>query len=374
MLGPFRLCKEVVSLKAYLVLADGSVFEGKAFGYPKNTIGELVFNTSMTGYQEVLSDTSYFGQIVTMTYPLIGNYGCNSFDDESQKPQLLGFVVRTFCNEPSNFRMDITIDEYLKKHEIPGIYDIDTRQITKIVRNYGAMNAGIVYGEFSLNELLGQINNYKIQKAVRSVTCQSPYVVFSKNRKYKIGLFDYGSKRNIINSLVERGCEVTVLPAYTKARDVLNMGFDGIMLSNGPGDPAECVEIIEELKVIAQSNIPIFGICLGHQLLALSQGGKREKLKFGHHGANHPVMDLATKKAYITSQNHNYAIVAGSLDESRAKVTHISLNDHTVEGIEYKNINAFTVQFHPEACAGPQDTGFLFDKFMERIKAYAEKK
>lgn len=356
-------------MKAYLVFADGDVLEGEAFGATGRSIGEVVFNTSMTGYQEILTDPSYCGQIVTMTYPLIGNYGVNSADDEAKTSFVRGFVVREWCPHPSNFRCEGGLDAYLKEHGIIGICGVDTRRITRKVRTHGVMNGAIVTGELDKDALLREIAEYRVSGAVERVTCEKPYVVESGSRSiYNVGLYDFGFKKSILENLTSRGCRVTVLPASTPAKEALAMGFDGIMLSNGPGDPADNVEIIAELKILAASGIPIFGICLGHQLLALSQGAKSGRLAFGHRGGNHPVKDLATGKTCMTSQNHGYAILADSVEGLDATVSHINMNDGTVEGIAYNKINAFSVQFHPEAGPGPQDTSTLFDRFIARMQ------
>lgn len=351
------------------MFADGDVLEGEAFGATGKSIGEVVFNTSMTGYQEILTDPSYCGQIVTMTYPLIGNYGVNSIDDEADKSFVRGFVVREVCDAPSNFRCEGTLDEYLKKRGIIGISGVDTRRITRKVRTHGVMNGAIVTGEFNKEELLEKINSYRVSLAVENVTCDKPYTVESGSRSvYNVGLYDFGFKKSILDSLTSRGCKVTVLPASTTAEEALSYNFDGIMLSNGPGDPADNTAIIAELKKLAESGTPIFGICLGHQLLALSQGAKSGRLTFGHRGGNHPVKDLMTGRTFMSSQNHGYAILADSLESLDAKVSHINMNDGTVEGISYSKINAFSVQFHPEAGPGPHDTAFLFDRFIDMMK------
>jgi carbamoyl-phosphate synthase small subunit len=356
-------------MKAYLVFADGDVLEGEAFGATGRSIGEVVFNTSMTGYQEILTDPSYCGQIVTMTYPLMGNYGVNPSDNEAKDSFVRGFVVREWCPHPSNFRCEGGLDAYLKEHDIIGICGVDTRRITRKVRTHGVMNGAIVTGELDKDALLREIAEYRVSGAVERVTCERPYVVESGSRSiYNVGLYDFGFKKSILENLTSRGCKVTVLPASTPAKEALAMGFDGVMLSNGPGDPADNVQIIAELKTLAASGIPIFGICLGHQLLALSQGAKSGRLAFGHRGGNHPVKDLATGKTCMTSQNHGYAILADSVEGLDATVSHINMNDGTVEGIAYSKINAFSVQFHPEAGPGPHDTDALFDRFIARME------
>ncbi len=348
--------------KAYLILENGTIFEGKSFGASGEAVGEIVFTTAMTGYLETLTDPSYYGQIVVQTFPLIGNYGVIPVDFESERPHVKAYIVRDWCQEPSNFRCEGNLDTFLKNNNIVGLYGIDTRQLTKIVRESGVMNGKIVTegSGFSFEDL----KSYKIVDAVKNTTCSEEKVYSPDGEvKRKVVLYDFGAKANICRELVKRGCEVTVVPAYTKAERIDELKPDGIMLSNGPGDPAENVEIIEELKKLAERKIPTFGICLGHQLLALSQGGKTEKLKYGHRGANQPATELETGRVYITSQNHGYAVINDSLGEN-ARVAFVNANDGTCEGITYTNMLAFSVQFHPEACGGPLDTGFLFDKFV----------
>ncbi|MGN0601335.1 MAG: carbamoyl phosphate synthase small subunit [Oscillospiraceae bacterium] len=351
--------------KAYLILENGTIFEGKSFGAQGEAIGEIVFTTAMTGYLETLTDPSYYGQIVVQTFPLIGNYGVIPVDFESSCPHVKAYIVRDWCQEPSNFRCEGNLDTFLKKNNIVGLYGIDTRALTKIVRESGVMNGKIVTegSGFGLSDL----KNYRIADAVKKTTCKEEKVFSPEGEvKRRVCLFDFGAKDNIRRELVKRGCEVTVVPAYTSAERVAELDPDGIMLSNGPGDPADNIEIIEELKKLAEKKIPTFGICLGHQLLALSQGGKTEKLKYGHRGANQPAAELETGKVYITSQNHGYAVINDSMGDN-AKVSFVNANDGTCEGITYLNMPAFSVQFHPEACGGPLDTGFLFDKFMALI-------
>ncbi len=351
--------------KAYLILENGTIFEGKSFGAAGEAVGEIVFTTAMTGYLETLTDPSYYGQIVVQTFPLIGNYGVIPADFESDRPHVKAYIVRDWCQEPSNFRCEGDLDTFLKQNNIVGLYGIDTRQLTKIVRESGVMNGKIVTegSGFSFDDL----KSYKIIDAVKNTTCSEEKVFTPEGEiKRRVCLFDFGAKDNIRRELVKRGCEVTVVPAYTTCERVEELNPDGIMLSNGPGDPAENVEIINELKKLAEKKIPTFGICLGHQLLALSQGGRTEKLKYGHRGANQPAAELETGRVYITSQNHGYAVINDSLGDN-AKVSFVNANDGTCEGITYLNMPAFSVQFHPEACGGPLDTGFLFDKFMALI-------
>lgn len=352
--------------KAFLVLADGTVFEGKAFGATGRTIGEIVFTTAMVGYQETLTDPSYCGQIVTQTFPLIGNYGVNKIDPESRGSAVSGYVVREYCEIPSNFRCEGDINSYLEKLGIIGIYDIDTRALTRIIRESGVMNGAIISedGDFDKEALLTEIRAYTVSGAVPAVSVKEKELFKAENPKYKVVLMDYGYKFNIRRELLKRGCDVMVMPYNASAAEILAENPDGIMLSNGPGDPAENVEAINTLKELISAKIPTFGICLGHQLLALANGAKTEKLKYGHRGGNQPVRDIAQDKTFITSQNHGYAVIADTIPEQAGEVSHVNGNDRTCEGVRYKNAPAFTVQFHPEACGGPHDTSYLFDEFI----------
>ena len=354
------------SEKAYLMLANGQVFEGKSLGSKGTVIGEVVFTTGLTGYQETLTDPSYYGQIVTQTFPLIGNFGVNHEDNESARSYVSGYIVREACDVPSNFRCQGNIKDFLSENNIVGICNIDTRKLTRIIRETGVMNGVIttedVYSK--KDELLEKVKSFSIKNAVKSVTNNEILTYTNENPKYKVVLFDFGYKRNIRQELVNRGCEVVVVPAETTAEQVKEINPNGIMFSNGPGDPAENVEIIENIKEIQKLGIPIFGICLGHQLMALANGGKTEKLKYGHRGANQPVIDLESGLTYVTSQNHGYAVVGDSIPAEVGHVSHINANDKTCEGIRYTAVNAFTVQFHPEAHGGPLDTAYLFDKFV----------
>ncbi|MGN1418277.1 MAG: carbamoyl phosphate synthase small subunit [Acutalibacteraceae bacterium] len=344
--------------KRYLVLADGSVFEGLAFGADCECTGELVFTTNMAGYIETLTDPSYCGQIVMQTFPMIGNYGIISEDFEG-KALLHGYVVREFCDYPSNFRQEYDLDTFLKNNCIPGIYAVDTRELTNIIREHGVINAAICD---EVPEDIDFIKNYRVENAVQKASTKTvvSYPAEGQEKK-KVVLIDYGAKKNIIRSLCKRGCSVTVVPFDTPAQTILEMQPDGIMLSNGPGDPADNVYSIEQIKKLL-GKVPIFGICLGHQLTALADGGKTIKLKYGHRGANQPCTVCGSHKTYITSQNHGYAVVAGSTKHGKESL--VNANDKTTEGLDYPSLKAFTVQFHPEACAGPLDTSFLFDKFM----------
>ncbi|MGN0469411.1 MAG: carbamoyl phosphate synthase small subunit [Acutalibacteraceae bacterium] len=352
--------------KAYLILENGDIYEGFAFGAEKEIVGELVFTTAMTGYLETLTDPSYYGQIVCQTFPLIGNYGVIPSDFESRKPALKAYIVREWCQRPSNFRCEGVIDTFLKQLDVPGLYGIDTRCLTKTVREYGVMNAKITYTKPDENAFEG-LKDYRVINAVKSVTIDKPETFNAENAEYNVVLMDFGAKKNICRELVKRGCNVTVVPGNTTAEEIKAMNPDGIMLSNGPGDPAENTEIINQLRILCEAKIPTFGICLGHQLMALSQGAKTEKLKYGHRGANQPATDTQTGRVYITSQNHGYAVVASSLPKN-AYQSFVNANDGTCEGVTYTDMPAFTVQFHPEACGGPLDTSFLFDKFITMIQ------
>ncbi len=348
---------------AILTLEDGTRFEGQSFGAKSDIAGEVVFNTGMTGYQEVLTDPSYCGQIVTMTYPLIGNYGVNDIDPESARPQVSGFIVREVCDAPSNWRSEGGLDAYLKKNGICGLYGIDTRALTRIIREKGTMRGIITQGE-PTGEQIEQMKEYVCDMPVDKVTCAAKYE-YSEGSP-KVAVLDFGLKRNILRSLKKRGCGVTVFPARTGADVILAGGFDGIMLTNGPGDPKDNTEVIANLKQMI-GKMPIFGICLGHQLAALALGGDTEKLKYGHRGANHPVKDLAKDRVYITSQNHGYTVIEDALPKG-AVVSHRNWNDATVEGVRYEELNMFTVQFHPEASPGPEDTAYLFDEFLQNMR------
>ena len=353
-------------MKAFLILEDGTVFTGTSIGSTRDMISEIVFNTSMTGYLEVLTDPSYAGQAVVMTYPLIGNYGITP-DMESRKAWPDGYIVRELSRMPSNFRCEGTLQDFLKEQDIPGIAGIDTRALTKILREKGTMNGMITTNEnYNLDEILPKLKAYTVGDVVSKVTCDEKYVL--EGNGPKVALMDFGAKKNIAKSLNERGCEVTVYPAGTKAEEIIAANPDGIMLSNGPGDPETCVSIIEEIKKLYNTDIPIFAICLGHQLMALANGAKTYKLKYGHRGGNHPVKDLTNNRVYISSQNHGYAVDGTTIDPAIAKEAFINVNDGTNEGLAYEGKNIFTVQFHPEACPGPQDSGYLFDRFMDMMK------
>ena len=352
-------------MKAFLILEDGTVFTGTSIGSTRDMISEIVFNTSMTGYLEVLTDPSYAGQAVVMTYPLIGNYGITP-DMESLKAWPDGYIVRELSRMPSNFRCEGTIQDFLKKYDIPGIAGVDTRALTKILREKGTMNGMITTNEnYDLDEVISKLKNYKVEGVVSKVTCEEKYVLEGTGKK--VALLDLGAKKNIAKSLNDRGCEVTVYPADTTADEIIASNPDGIMLSNGPGDPAECTSIIKEIKKLYETDIPIFAICLGHQLMALATGGTTYKLKYGHRAGNHPVKDLQTGRVYISSQNHGYVVDEDKIDPNVAVPAFKNVNDGTNEGLAYVGKNIFTVQFHPEACPGPQDSGYLFDRFLEMM-------
>jgi carbamoyl-phosphate synthase small subunit len=366
-------------VKAVLLLEDGTVFEGKSFGAKGTRCGEVVFNTAMTGYQEILTDPSYHEQIITMTYPLIGNYGTNNTDIESRKVFAKGFVVKENCNYPSNWQNRDSLGDYLKANNIVGLEGIDTRALVKHIRTEGAMK-GIISSEglnaAKLKDKLDKYPGLVDRDIVKDVTVKKPYrwhegitdILTGEEQKtpvkYKVIAFDYGIKQNILRLLRSHGCEVHVVPAHTSAKSVLTQRPDGVFLSNGPGDPGGVVYAIDEIKKML-GRVPIFGICLGHQLLGLALGAKRFKLKFGHHGANHPVMNLQTKEIEITSQNHGFCIDIDSLKDKDVEITHINLNDKTLEGFRCKNIPAFCVQYHPEASPGPHDSNYLFERFIQ---------
>ena len=362
--------------KGKLVLKDGSVFEGTLYGGKRNAVGEVVFTTGMVGFEETLTDPSYYGQIITQTYPLIGNYGMNKDDMESDRIWAKGYIVREACTTPSNWRCEETLDSFLKKNNTIGIEGIDTRHLTRIIRESGVMNGAILTtfdpadpaNKAETEALLAEIRAYAVTDAVKNVTCAAPEV-FNPEGETHIVLMHYGCKRNIVRCLVKRGCKVTVMPAFATAEQIKALAPDGIMLSNGPGDPAEPVEVIENLKHIFELNIPTFGICLGHQIMGLAVGAKTLKMKFGHHGANHPVVDLRSRHVYITSQNHGFAVDAKTLPAT-AVPTHESLFDGSLQGFVLTDAPAFCFQGHPEASPGPHDIAPLFDHFRELIERH----
>ncbi len=361
-------------MKAILALEDGTIFEGTAFGATGERTGEVVFNTSMTGYQEILTDPSYKGQIVTMTYPLIGNYGINIEDFESEKPHLSGFVVREASRIVSNWRSDMGLDDFLKKHKVIGIEGVDTRDLTLHIRSAGAMKGIISTRDLDPASLVKKARESRGlvgTDLVKEVTCKKAYE-WNKEGKYKVIVLDCGAKHNIMRELASRDCHVIVVPAKTSVKKILAMKPDGVMLSNGPGDPAAVTYVIETVKGLI-GKVPLFGICLGHQMLGLALGGKTFKLKFGHRGANQPVMDLRTRKVEITCQNHGFCVDLKSLTDNNVELTHLNLNDQTSEGLRHKKHPAFSVQYHPEASAGPHDSKYLFDEFVGSMK-HAKKK
>ena len=398
-------------MKAFLILEDGSIFEGKHFGADKDVISEIVFNTSMAGYTEVFTDPSYAGQAVCMTYPLIGNYGVCLDDMESERPWVDAVIVRELSRIPSNFRCDMSIQEFLEKYEIPGIEGIDTRKLVRILREKGTMNGMITTNEsLSFDSIKDKLHAYTTGDVVSKVSCKEkivlkgvsdlsengplsgsavfnadnykadlagdhskrekrPAIVKELNGKgLKVALLDVGAKKNIAASLAARGCDVTIYPSNTTAEEILKDAPDGIMLSNGPGDPKENVDVIKEIKKLYDSDTPIFAICLGHQLMALATGADTFKMKYGHRGGNHPVKDLTNGRVYISSQNHGYVVDMDKLDKNIAEPAFINVNDGTNEGLAYVGKNIFTVQFHPEACPGPQDSSYLFDRFIDMMK------
>lgn len=352
-------------MKAFLILEDGSRFTGEAFGAEGTYIGEVVFNTSMTGYQELLTDPTNAGQIVTMTYPLIGNYGVNEEDVTSDKICVKGLIAREFCDEPSNWRSVDFLDNYLKKNGVIGLKGIDTRELTRILREKGTMN-GIITTDAGLEheECLNKIRNFKPGNLVGNVTTEKMYHI--PGTGHKVAVLDYGVKGSLLNSLTKRNCDVYVFPANAEAEEILTVGPDGILLSNGPGNPQDCKSQVDVVKKLL-GKLPVFGIGLGHQILALAMGGETTKLKYGHRGGNHPVKDLGKDRTYITAQNHGYVVSADKFDTESAVVTHINMNDNTVEGIKYIKIPAFGVQFHPEVSSGYGDTGYLYNEFISMM-------
>ncbi|AMW16441.1 glutamine-hydrolyzing carbamoyl-phosphate synthase small subunit [Glaesserella parasuis] len=370
-----------MSKPAILVLADGSVFHGKSIGYQGHTIGEVVFNTAMTGYQEILTDPSYTNQIVTLTYPHIGNTGTNSEDEEADKVYAAGLIIRDLPLIHSNFRANSSLSDYLVKHKIVAIADIDTRRLTRILRDKGAQAGCIYVGDDMAKalELADSFGSMAGQDLAKEVTCKELYqwtegewqlgkgYVQQTTPEFHVVAYDFGVKRNILRMLAERGCRITVVPATTSAEAVLALNPDGVFLSNGPGDPEPCTYVITAIQKLLATKKPIFGICLGHQLLGLAAGGKTKKMAFGHHGANHPVQDLDTQNVLITSQNHGFEVDEASLP-ANVRVTHRSLFDGTVQGIELTDQSAFSFQGHPEASPGPHDVAYLFDRFIDELR------
>ena len=366
------------SERAKIALEDGRVFEGLSFGAPGERCGEVVFNTSMAGYQEILTDPSYKGQIVTMTYPLIGNYGVNRDDVESRKPFVEGFIVKELSRIASNWRSQESLDDYLKENNIIGIEGIDTRALTRHIRLEGAMKAVISTEDLKDKSLVDKAKaspGLIGRDLVKDVTCQksyawSPSMVDSRSsaeKKYKVAILDCGVKFNILRHLTSAGCKVMVVPARTKAKKIMDMRPDGVLLSNGPGDPEGVPYVVNTVKKLI-GRVPIFGICLGHQMLGLALGGRTYKLKFGHHGGNHPVKDLKSEKVAITVQNHGFCVDMDTLNSEDIEITHLNLNDNTLEGMRHKRHPLFSVQFHPEAGPGPNDAKYLFNEFVKMMK------
>lgn len=353
-------------MKGILYLEDGTIYRGKGFGKKGTSVGELVFNTSITGYQEILTDPSYAGQIITMTYPLIGNYGVNRVENESDKIHAKGFITKSIEENPSNYMSEYTLEKMLEDMGIVGVCNVDTRSITKRVRKEGALKCVISNEDLSVEELQ-EILKKEIFKDDWMKRAGTKEVIHIPGDGPKVALYDFGVKQNIINNLKHRGCDVTVFPYESTFEDIMSINPDGVLLSNGPGDPKEATEAIEVVKQIIK-NVPTFGICMGHQVLALAVGGDTYKMKFGHRGGNHGVYDKQRDRAYITSQNHGYAVDRKSIEDCGMEVTHTNLNDDTVEGMRHKELPVFSVQFHPEGAPGPTDSTYLFDQFIDGLK------
>jgi carbamoyl-phosphate synthase small subunit len=351
-----------MSRKSYLILENGKVFEGKGFGAEKDAVGEIVFTTSMVGYLDTVTDPTYYGQVVVQTFPSIGNYGVVPAEFQSNSPKLKAYIVRNRCQEPSNFRCEGILDTFLKESGIPGLYDVDTRAITRIVREHGVMNCKITSTLDNLDKDLEEIKSYKITNAVESVTAQQVTTVNADNAKFNVALWDLGAKASVISTLTAKGFNVTAFPATATADELMASGAQGVVISNGPGNPKDNAELINQIKILCDKKVPMFGVGLGHQLIALAMGADTAKLKYGHRGANQPSVYTKTGKVYITSQNHGYVVTAESLPQG-ATQTFVNVNDKTCEGIAYADIPAMSVQFYPEM-GGPLDTSFLYDEFM----------
>jgi len=351
-----------------LILESGEVFYGEGFGADTETSGEVVFSTGMTGYQELISDPSFCGQIVCMTYPLIGNYGINRDDYESIEPAIKGLIIKELCDMPSNFRSQLTLDELFKKKNLSGISGIDTRKLTRILRNKGVTKGKIVNADADEQSIINEMKATILpNNQIAQVSTKTPYA--NPGRGFKVVLMDFGAKLGIIRELSQRNCDITVVSHDTSAEEILLMAPDGVMLSNGPGDPQDIPHAHETVRKLL-GKVPIFGICMGHQVIGLACGVKTFKLKFGHRGGNHPVLDLRTNKVSITSQNHGYAIDQNSLKDTDLEETHIALNDHTNEGVRHKKYPCFSVQYHPEASPGPEDANYLFDDFIQMMEDF----
>lgn len=355
--------------KAFLVLADGTVFEGKSFGCDGTVIGEVVFTTTMVGYQETLTDPNYYGQLITQTFPLIGNYGTNDEDYSSENFVAKGYIVREYCEEPSNFRCKYTIDDFMKKHGVIGLYDIDTRRLTKIIREKGVMNGMITNEEsFNKDEALKKIASFEIGEAVAELSVKEKKEIKAENSKFNVAVVDFGNSKKTVDMLGKLGCNVMLFPYDTAAEEIKAYNPDGIVLSNGPADPTVNKKSIQTVKDLISEKIPTFGIGLGHKILALANGAKTTKLKYGHRGASQPVTSLETGRTFITAQNYGYTVESGSIPENVGKISFINANDKICEGIDYVNAPAFSVEFHPDACGGPQDTSYLFDRFIRLME------
>lgn len=351
-------------MKGRIILENGMCFEGKCFGKIKDTVGEVVFNTGMTGYQEVLTDPSYFGQIVAMTYPLVGNYGVNLEDSQSSGPKVKGFIVREMSTEPSSFRCEMNLDSYMEQNNIIGIEGVDTRQIARTIRDNGTMKGIITTADMSEEEIAMYFHNFSNKAAVENVT--SKKIETAGSGRLHVGVLDFGIKSGIIDSFLHRDCRVTIFPAFTNAHEILKHNVDGVFLSNGPGDPADLPTVLENLKILLDSK-PVAGICLGMQIMAMALGAETVKMKFGHRGCNHPVKNVVTGKVAITSQNHGYMVKEDTLTDSM-EITHININDGTIEGVRHKSLPIFGVQYHPEASPGPRDSNNIFDEFINLFK------
>ena len=372
------MVKTIEEMEGLIYLEDGTVFKGIGFGARGTAVGELVFNTSMTGYQKILTDQSYKGQIITMTYPLIGNYGVSDIDNESDGIHAFGLVIKDLCDMPSNSNSVMSLDQWLREQKVPGVFGVDTRQITKKIRKFGTVKCLISTEDISIAEAKELCSKGELRGDwMKEASTKEKYVLeptaVTEEKPYEVAVLDFGVKTNILRCLQVRNCRLTVYPYGTPAAEILQENPDGIFLTNGPGDPEEAKEAIEEVhNLIRTSEVPMFGICMGHQILALALGGKTYKLNYGHRGGNHGVYDKETKRSYITSQNHGYAVQHESIILKGMEVTHLNLNDGTVEGMEHRDLPIFSVQFHPEASPGPDDNAYLFDKFINRMKGDRE--